>query len=396
MIANLVSQVLGRDFPAQHLGRSHAHFAASLSEQGRFVGLLTWEALNGILDTHRLEAPRLRLAQNSDTIRPQLYSAARSFRRMPTWQQPLPHLVSGHPKDGATLVLDAVDELHPPVGALALALERLLRTAVQINVYASWTSTEGFGTHWDDHGVLVFQVAGAKRWRIYGPTRPNPMYRDIEFADTPPETPIAEMTLRAGDVLYVPRGWWHAAAASAGKPSLHLSCGLAPHTGVDLLTWVVDELRGDATVRGDVPQFGDAGERVSWVAELAKLVAERLADGDVISRYLDSRDATAPASGGFSLPVAVSGTLADPGVRVRLTVSRPVVTHTDSTVVLAAGGQRWTLAASAAPLVDLLAAGGVVTVGALAEASGQPLGDVAGLLAMLLDAGVLAAGHGPL
>ena len=46
---------------------------------------------------------------------------------------------------GASLVLDAVDEPHPPVSRAATELEQWLRTGVQANLYASWTAREGFG-----------------------------------------------------------------------------------------------------------------------------------------------------------------------------------------------------------------------------------------------------------
>ncbi|WP_328806192.1 JmjC domain-containing protein [Streptacidiphilus fuscans] len=71
-------------------------------------------------------------------------------------------------------MLNGVDELHPGLHHLAAELERWLRTSCQINRYASRTSTEGFGTRWDDHDAVVVQLDGTKRWRLYGPTRTHP------------------------------------------------------------------------------------------------------------------------------------------------------------------------------------------------------------------------------
>ncbi|GAA3205758.1 cupin domain-containing protein [Actinocorallia longicatena] len=389
-----VIQVLGGDFPAQHLGRNYAHLPAPDGQQGRFADLLTWEALNAVLDSARLEAPRLRLALDGDTVPPHLYSERQSYRRMQDWMRPIPPLVHQQIADGATLVLDTIDELHPPVRDLASELERLLRRPVTVNVYASWTSREGFGTHWDDHDVLVFQVSGRKRWRIYGPTRPSPMYRDVVFADVPPEQPLAELTLGAGDVLYVPRGWWHAAAASEGEPSLHLSCGLGTHTGADLLGWVVDRLRDNDTVRADVPRFATGAERAAWAASMAKLLAEELT-ADVVERYGAARDAAATPRGGFSLPLAVAGNLEDPGTIVRFAVTRPVIDHHADGVTVAAGGRRWTLDAAAGPVFELLAGGQPLAVSALADAAGLPVDLVAGMLQTMLDAGVVSAAEVP-
>lgn len=67
---------------------------------------------------------------------------------------------------------------------------------MQANLYASWSVTEGFGVHWDDHDTVVIQLDGAKRWWIYGTTRPFPLYRDIE---DPGEAPAGGAgRLRAG------------------------------------------------------------------------------------------------------------------------------------------------------------------------------------------------------
>lgn len=90
----------------------------------------------------------------------------------------------------------------------------------------AWTSTEGFGVHWDDHDTIVVQLDGAKRWRIYGTTRPYPLYRDIEDPGEAPTEPVADLVLHPGDVLYVPRGAWHAVCADQGVRSLHVTCGL--------------------------------------------------------------------------------------------------------------------------------------------------------------------------
>ncbi|MFE3205772.1 JmjC domain-containing protein [Embleya sp. NPDC059237] len=94
---------------------------------------------------------------------------------------------------GATLVLDAVGELHHPLGEFAQDLERFVRTGVQINAYASWTAVEGFGIYWDDHDTVVVQLDGSKRWRLYGPTRIAPLHRDVAVPEPPPQTPIADL-----------------------------------------------------------------------------------------------------------------------------------------------------------------------------------------------------------
>ncbi|MFP3966913.1 cupin domain-containing protein [Actinomadura fulvescens] len=388
----MITEVLGgEEFLAQALGRTHRVFPAPPKAGDRFAGLLTWPALNQILDTHRLEPPRLRLALDGQAVPTSEYCERRTFRQMPPWDAPQPHLLAAQLRNGATLVLDAIEEMHPPIRDLVSALERDLRTGIQVNAYASWTAKEGFGVHWDDHDIIVIQVSGAKRWRIYGPTRPAPLYRDISFDDTPPEHPIDEFTLHAGDVLHVPRGWWHAAAASTGQPSLHLTCGLTTHTGIDLLSWLVDELRVHEAIRADLPRISDSDGHTTWRREVGKLVSERLDDPSLIASYLTARDAAYGTRGGFSLPHAVHEQLpSDPDLSVWLTTPRAVTRKAEQTVALEAAGQRWVLTRKATPLLQMLASGRPVTLGALAQAAGISTAQTARLLERLLRAGVLA------
>ncbi|WP_052425200.1 JmjC domain-containing protein [Streptomyces fulvoviolaceus] len=128
----------------------------------------------------------------------------------------LPEALHRHLAEGATMVLNAVDELHPDTEHTAADLERLFRTVVRTNLYASWIATEGFGLHFDDHDVLVVQLSGRKRWRFHPPTRAAAMLHDVVTPPRPTGEPYADTVLGEGDVLFLPRGWWHGASAGEG------------------------------------------------------------------------------------------------------------------------------------------------------------------------------------
>lgn len=169
---------LGRDeFPARVYHRRYLHVPGALPAP---ADLITWDDLNTILATHRLDPPRLRLSMDGEMLPQYRYSAPVTTRRHTVWQRLHPAELHERLTEGASLVIDAVDELHPAVGRAAMELEQWLRTGVQTNLYASWTAREGFGVHWDDHDVVVAQVDGSKRWKIFGPTRTAPMYKDTE------------------------------------------------------------------------------------------------------------------------------------------------------------------------------------------------------------------------
>ncbi|PRY01586.1 cupin domain-containing protein [Allonocardiopsis opalescens] len=385
MTAELISGRLGgEEFLTRVLGRAHAHYPAA--DRQAFTHLLTWSDLNRLLAAHRLDTPRMRLSAGS-TIDVAAYTQRQAYRRMPDWNRPVPQLVHERLRAGATLVLDAIDEMHPPINDTAAGLEAWLGTRVQVNAYASWTAQEGFGLHWDDHDVIVVQVAGRKRWRIHGITRVAPLHSDLEFDNGVAPDPIDELTMEAGDILHVPRGCWHAAAASEGEPSLHLTCGLNTTTGADFLAWITDQMRAHVEVRSDVPR--DRADQTAWTSTLAELVTKRLQQPDVVEDYRRFLDETAPARQAFSLPVAVTGelTLAS---RVRLASPRGRLHQAETEVVLAGQGRRWRMAAGAAPAIARLADGRTATVeelrGAVPDVSERAL---LGLLRRLLEDGAL-------
>jgi ribosomal protein L16 Arg81 hydroxylase len=83
------------------------------------------------------------------------------------------------------------------------------------------------------------QWLGRKRWRVYPPTFPLPIGlqvsdgRDGECA----AEPVIDCVLTPGDLLYIPRGWWHE-AIPFDEASLHLSVGTYGPTVHDYLMWV--------------------------------------------------------------------------------------------------------------------------------------------------------------
>ncbi|MGV4930014.1 cupin domain-containing protein [Streptomyces sp. BHT-5-2] len=375
---------LGGNFPAEAFGRTYRLWP----NVDDFSHVFTWDDLNEIIARHRLEPPRLRLFNDGIQVPQHAYTHSVVSKRHTVWHRIEPNNLHHQLKDGASLVLDAVDALHPGVEDLAAALERHFRTDVQVNLYASWTSKEGFGVHWDDHDVVVLQLEGAKRWKIYGATRTNPLRVDIEAPEPPTGDPVAEIVLRSGDMLYLPRGWWHAVAATEGR-SLHLTCGLKPTTGADLLSWLSDRLRVSDTVRANLPYFASSDERAAYLEALRKELTEALHDG-VIEEFVNARGSMDPGRPMPSLPF-VDGIPADDSLFVRLTAAGAwYEVDGDGHVVLSAGGQEWTFAAPVLDVIKLLAEGSTWTLGRLAVSSGLPADQVAALVSELVAADVAA------
>ncbi|GGV85044.1 hypothetical protein GCM10015535_31220 [Streptomyces gelaticus] len=385
--ASWAGRLGGDSFLAQTYNRSYAHFPDATDT----TGLFSWDDLNRIIATQRLEPPRLRLSVDGEMIPVHRYAVPTTNRRASTWSRIQPAELHTQLKDGASLVLDSIEKIHPPIGAAAEGLERFLGTPVQVNAYASWTEREGFGLHWDDHDVVVVQVHGFKRWRLYGTTREAPTFRDVESPEEPEGDPVADIVLAPGDVLYTPRGWWHAVTADQGTESLHLTFGLVSHTGADLLHWVVDQLRSVLALRKDIPRFAALPDQSDFIAALRRELLDELASPRLVERWAESIDTTHHGHAIPSLPY-VDGLPARPEITVRVTTPRGrlVENRGQGTVTFSAAGTAWDFADSAAPVLRTLCLGRPTALGDLAESAGLPVEDVAGLVSLLVEGQVVA------
>ena len=125
--------------------------------------------------------------------------------------------------DGATLVLQGLHRIWPPLIDFARRLGAELRQPLQVNAYLTPAGNQGFATHYDTHDVFVLQVDGTKRWRIHEPVLPDPLERqawggraDEVGATADGRRRPSTWSSSPGDALYLPRGWLHS-AAGAGR-----------------------------------------------------------------------------------------------------------------------------------------------------------------------------------
>eukprot|EP01080_Neovahlkampfia_damariscottae_P011998 gene11998-5398_t len=95
------------------------------------------------------------------------------------------------------------------------------------NVYLTPPNSQGFAPHYDDVEVFIIQVEGSKFWRVY-PFEKSPAIQLARFSSknfSPkdiPYKPIIDVELKAGDMLYLPRGTIHQGRTEKNH-SLHLS-----------------------------------------------------------------------------------------------------------------------------------------------------------------------------
>lgn len=147
-------------------------------------------------------------------------------------------------KRGATLVLNRTEEYFTPAKKLCGEVARFTGQPTSGNSYISFGApgemSEGaFGRHWDTHDVFAVQWIGKKLWRLYEPTLPLPMSHQTSRRTQHrcPDRPSHEIVLEPGDLLYIPRGWWHE-VVSLDCASWHFSVGTYPQNMMDYIMWV--------------------------------------------------------------------------------------------------------------------------------------------------------------
>ena len=106
----------------------------------------------------------------------------------------------------------------------------------------------GCPVHHDTHEVLSLQVAGEKRWLVYEPALELPLKNQrYRAALGAPGEPVLDVTLRAGDTLYLPRGWLHQALTS-DSDSLHVTVGVNVRRWIDEARAAIDDRAYDLGV----------------------------------------------------------------------------------------------------------------------------------------------------
>jgi ribosomal protein L16 Arg81 hydroxylase len=263
------------DFMAEYSGRE---YLVVKGQADRFADLFSWGNLETLLSTQRFDVPRLRLVRKGKLVPAATYIRASKDRRGAPYATHVSSAVAREMKNGAMLHLVAVNDAWEPLTSFAAALELELTASVQVNLHAALARSRGFSTHWDGHDVFVMQVAGKKAWRLFGFTEQAPRAVPPDQKGCAPTVLIREFTLDAGDMLYLPRGYWHAAEA-IDDLSLHLTCAVQYPTGFDFLMWCVGRLADDVLARRDIPfnalQRAKQASRLSahqYVAELFALV----------------------------------------------------------------------------------------------------------------------------
>lgn len=255
----------------------------------RFTDLFSWDELNDLLARNVVRPPRLRLISKRETV-----DTGRFLHSTEETEGLNATGLTEELRNGGVMLIDSVHRLFPQLGEISDSLSVFTRAPSQINLYCGWHASKGFKIHWDRHDVWVMQIEGEKSWEIWEPTNQHPLPGDT--GAQPTGDAAQTLTLTQGDLLYVPRGWWHRAEALDGV-SVHMTLGSRAPTGQDFVRTLKYQLRDRPEWRSTLGADLDP----SVQGELAELTSS-----DGLQAFLQNESARVWTRPSFNLPHAVT------------------------------------------------------------------------------------------
>lgn len=229
----LIDLLDGRDFVETSWEKAKLHLPAIFDESD-IADIFPLERFDELLTSGSLMSPHLDLVSGGK-------------------KNPAPFLPSPSPatdvqqvlaemNNGTTVRIPHIENYMHSLGEFARALEARFHMPIRANLYLTPPFNQGFQPHYDLDDIIVVQVLGSKTWslhRDYADQQPLPN-ADMNFQaqrHRPSGVP-EELEMRAGDVMYLPRGFMHEARTDADW-SIHITFAFIGVKLGDLLQQVI-------------------------------------------------------------------------------------------------------------------------------------------------------------
>lgn len=321
--AALLHPVTQDTFFRDHYDRRPLHIPGGAE---KFARLMSWDILNDLLNMTAIwSAASMVLSLDRNILPPRLYCGEAVGRDGGSVRQPDAQKVMALLRKGASLIANDIDTLTPELRDCAAAFENALDAKAQVNLYCSWCKRQAFASHFDTHDVFALHMEGEKVWRIYETRMPHPI-RHARFTGMPDDfhaerrgALMQEVRMTPGDLLYIPRGWYHDALAAADG-SIHITFGLTGLIGLDVIAALSDVAVDDEAFRRNAPR-ADAGRAAlkKYLHDLSSRLAAFAKDDGFLQGFEGFRAAWRYPRGGFALPIRaehVTYSLAGPNYRI--------------------------------------------------------------------------------
>ncbi|WP_415247736.1 JmjC domain-containing protein [Thauera sp.] len=246
--------------------------------------MFTWSDANEIFERSDVASDDFKLSYEG--IRPK-HEYVESYLDIGTLRHRLiKPVVYDYMRKGATLITNKINN-EPLVSRFARQVAEFTGRQVVSSAYAAFGDRDSFRCHWDTRDVFAIQLIGRKRWIVYEPSFEAPLYtqqsKDYEHLYPCPKEPYMDFILEAGDVFYLPRGWWHN-PLPLGEETFHLALGTFPAYTVDYLDWAMRHMQDFLPARQSMSQWKDDKGRL---AEVGRHLDAFINDPANYARFMD-------------------------------------------------------------------------------------------------------------
>ena len=208
--------------------------------------------------------------------------------------------------DGCSVIVNHADHYHSKIAGLCDELQRTF-PHVYANSYLTPPRSSAVKSHSDDRDVLVIQVLGRKKWKVYKTVPVSfPFANEQVGKEGRPPVPRevldgglcfdGEVTLEPGHVLYMPRGFVHEASTDgldSNEPSFHVTIAIATHDWCmsTVLSEVVRERLNECTEHRIPLPIGSGAYQGGMIGqELESSMGDQLAGAFDIIRGITASD----------------------------------------------------------------------------------------------------------
>ncbi len=386
--AEFLAPITSKEFRERYLSND---FLLIRKNHWQAHDFFTWQDLNELLNRKRFDKSQVRVVNKDNDCDPdQLFSHRTDTKTGQKIAYLNSYTVNQQLTRGATLVVNGVDEYHEGIAQMVAMLENLVNEKIQANLYACFQPSHGFGVHWDNHDVFVVQVMGSKAWEVYPATDNKQTLAEGTNA-------LWKGTLNKGDVLYIPRGFWHF-ARSIGQ-TIHITFGFTNRRVEHYLKWVLKQLaqyspdKEHNLLQADLNQYRQPTNQQQLLTQLQEALAAVITS-DSLANYFQQTDAKAPERPYFNFPYVLGQPLAQ---QTKLAFNVPrlqkkAIEYSGSNMAFTAFNRRWSFSVKAKKAIEYLIDQQHTSVAEMVDHAAQlslSESQVKGLIKDLLQAGLV-------
>ncbi|MBU1464782.1 MAG: cupin domain-containing protein [Gammaproteobacteria bacterium] len=256
----------------------------------------SWKDISEIYERADASDPRFKLMNGHEVPKSKYLESYINVGRLE--YRYIKPIIYDYMRKGATLVYNRIRN-EPFVSNISREIANFAQAQVITSGYAAFSAKPSYRCHWDTRDVFAVQLKGRKRWILKEPTFELPLYmqqtKDMPDAEEPEEVYL-DVILEEGDILYVPRGWWHN-PIPMGEETFHLAVGTFAPTGFDYINWLIRKAPNIIDGRHNLHGFQESKKSLDrFGKEFALLMSDEATYEQFMEDYIGQHRVDSPIS----------------------------------------------------------------------------------------------------